>query len=213
MLRLYDYAASGNCYKARLLLALLGRDYERVPVDIFAGDTLTEEYGRLNPLRETPVLELDDGTVITQSNAIVWYLAEGTPFLPATAVDRALVAAWLFFEQERVMSGIGSARFRLITGRGADVVPARLALGRSALETLEAHLAGRDYLVGDRCTIADIAVFAYAHVAPDAGLDLGDYPAVAAWLGRIERQPGFVNDLLPYPDNAREGRSRSIYDT
>jgi glutathione S-transferase len=211
-LRLYDYAASGNCYKVRLLLALLGRDYERVPVDIFAGDTLTPEYGRLNPLRETPVLELDDGTAIAQSNAILWYLAEGTPFLPATAVDRALAAAWLFFEQERVMSGIGSARFRLITGRGADVVPARLALGKTALDALEAHLAERDYLVGDRCSIGDISVFAYTHVAPDAGYDLAAYPAVVAWLGRIEKQPGFVNDLAPYPENAREGRSRSIYD-
>jgi len=211
-MRLYDYAASGNCFKVRLLLALLDRPYERVAIDIFAGDTLTDEYRRLNPVRETPVLELDDGRVLAQSNAILWYLAEGTPFLPDGAFGRAQVAQWLSFEQERVMSGIGSARFRILTGRAPELVPARLALGRSALELLDAHLAGRDWLVGKRCSIADVSCFAYAHVAPDAGYDLGEYPAVTAWLDRIERQPGFVNDLVPYPENALPGRSRSIYD-
>src|ERR671923_1646801 len=98
-MRLHDYAASANCYKPRLLLSLLGRDYERVPVDIFAGDTLTAEYAALNPARETPVLELDDGQVLTQSNAILWFLAEGTPLLPDGALARGRVAQWLFFEQ------------------------------------------------------------------------------------------------------------------
>jgi glutathione S-transferase len=211
-MRLYDYAPSGNCFKARLLLALLDRPYERVPVDIFGGDTLTPEFGRLNPLRETPVLELDDGSVVTQSNAILWYLAEGTPFLPAGPLGRAQVVQWLFFEQERVMLGIGGARFRLITGRHPDVVPARLALAESALGTLEAHLEGRDWLVGDGPSIADVSAFAYAHVAPDAGYDLGAYPAVASWLDRVRALPGYVNDLEPYPDNARPGNSDSIYD-
>jgi glutathione S-transferase len=96
-MRLYDYAASANCYKPRLLLAMLDREYERVPIDIFAGDTLTAEYAKLNPARETPVLELDDGTILTQSNAILWFLAEGTPFLPDNAVERAQVAQWLHF--------------------------------------------------------------------------------------------------------------------
>jgi glutathione S-transferase len=211
-MRLYDYAPSGNCFKARLLLALLDRQYERVPVDIFGGDTLTPEYGRLNPLRETPVLELDDGSVITQSNAILWYLGEGTPFLPDDALGRAQVVQWLFFEQERVMMGIGGARFRMLTGRNPDVVPARRVLAESALETLEVHLEQRDWLVGAGPTIADVSVFAYAHVAPDAGFDLGVYPAVAAWLERVGALPGYVNDLIPYPDNARAGRSESIYD-
>src|SRR3954469_24161831 len=106
-MRLYDYAASANCYKPRLLLALLGREYERVAVDIFAGDTLTDEYAALNPARETPVVELDDGRVMTQSDAILWYLAEGTEFLPRDAFERGQVLQWLFFEQERVMAGIG----------------------------------------------------------------------------------------------------------
>src|SRR5919202_1933967 len=136
---LYDYATSGNCYKVRLLLALLDVPYERVPIDIFAGDTLTDEYAALNPVRETPVLELDDGAVVTQSNAILWYLAEGTPFLPDARLARAEVAQWLFFEQERVMSGIGSARFRILTGRDPAVIPARRALAESALDLLEHH--------------------------------------------------------------------------
>ncbi len=209
---LYDSPVSGNCYKVRLLLALLGQEYERVPIDIFAGDTLTPEYAALNPVRETPVLELDDGTTIAQSNAILWYLAEGTPFLPASRLERAHVAQWLFFEQERVMSGIGSARFRILTGRNTDAVAARLATGESALVVLDAHLAQREYLVGERCTIADVSTFGYAHVAPDAGYDLARFPAVAAWLDRVRALPGFVDDYIPYPPNARPGASRSQYD-
>jgi glutathione S-transferase len=211
-LRLYDYPASANCYKARLLLALLGRDHERVAVDIFAGDTLTDAYAELNPARETPVLELDDGRLLAQSNAILWYLAEGTQYLPGDAFARGEVAQWLFFEQERVMSGIGSARFRILTGRDPEVVAARLELGRSALETLDAHLKDRGFLVGDACTIADLANFAYTHVAADAGYELARYPAVSGWLDRVAALPRFMDDLVTYPENARHGHSRSIYD-
>lgn len=212
-MRLYDYAASANCYKARLLLALLGREYERVPVDIFAGDTLTDEYAVLNPARETPVLELDDGTILTQSNAILWFLAEGTTFLPEAALERGQVVQWMFFEQERVMSGIGSARFRTLTGRNPEALPARLALGESALAMLETHLHGRSYLVGNSCSIADLANFAYTHLADDAGYQLADYPAVSTWLACVRTQPRFIDDLVAYPNNARPGASRSIYDT
>ena len=211
-MRLYDYDASANCYKARLLLALLEQPYERIPIDIFAGDTLTDEYRALNPVRETPVLELDSGEVIAQSNAILWYLADGTRFLPDSRVERAQVAQWLFFEQERVMSGIGSARFRIMTGRDPALAAARFAVGEEALAVLDEHLAGRSFLVGERCSIADVSVFAYTHVAPDAGYDLGRYPAVAAWLERVRNEPGFVDDLAPYPENASAGASRSIYD-
>jgi glutathione S-transferase len=210
--RLYDYAASANCYKPRLLLALLGREYERFAVDIFAGDTLTEEYAKLNPARETPVLELDDGRVLTQSNAILWYLAEESDYLPREPFQRGQIAQWLFFEQERVMSGIGAARFRILTGRNPELVPARFELGRSALETLQAHLDGRSFLVGDTCTIADLANFAYTHVAEDAGYDLTSFPAVAGWLERITELPRFMDNLAPYPKNAQPGASRSIYD-
>ena len=156
-MRLHDYAASGNCYKVRLLLALLGREYERVPVDIFAGDTLTDEFAALNPVRETPVLELDSGAAIAQSGAILWYLAEGTPYLPDDALERALVLQWLSFEQERVMGGIGGPRFRRLTGR--PQIEGRLEIGAGALELLDAHLAQREWLVGDGPTIADLAVY------------------------------------------------------
>jgi glutathione S-transferase len=211
-MRLYDYDASGNCFKVRLLLALLGSDYERVPIDIFGGDTLTPAFGRLNPLRETPVLELDDGSVLAQSNAILWYLAEDSRYMPQTAFERGEVAQWLSFEQERVMSGIGGARFRILTGRNPEVVPAKLGLGETALEHLEWRLRDRRYLVGDRCSIADVSNYAYTHVAPDAGYDLAGYPAVSRWLALVEAEPGFVDDLTPYPENAQAGRSSSIYD-
>jgi glutathione S-transferase len=206
-MRLHDYPASANCYKVRLLLALLGREYERVHVDIFAGDTLTDAYAALNPVRETPVLELDDGTAIAQSPAILWFLADGTPFLPADRVARAQVLQWLAFEQERVMGGIGGPRFRHLTGRPAR--PGRLEQGAAALALLDAELARRDWLVGDACTIADLAVFGYGHRAGDVGLALG--PALRAWEERIRALPGFVDDLEPYGDNARPGAGRSIY--
>ena len=211
-MRLYDYAPSANCYKPRLLLALLERDYERVPIDIFAGDTLTDAYVAVNPARETPALELDDGTVLTQSNAILWFLAEGTTFLPQDSLERGQVVQWLFFEQERVMVGIGGARFRILTGRTPELIPARLELGESALTMLEAHLEGRSFLVGDSCSLADLSNFAYAHVAQDAGFRLTDYPSVSGWLERVRALPRFIDDLAPYPDNARAGASRSIYD-
>jgi glutathione S-transferase len=206
-MRLHDYPASANCYKVRLLLALLGRPYERVPVDIFAGATLTDAYAALNLLRETPVLELDDGTTIAQSPAILWFLADGTPFLPADPVGRAHVLQWLAFEQERVMGGIGGPRFRRLTGR--PEIAGRLALGAEALAVLDARLARRDWLVGDRCTIADLAVFGYGDRAADVGLEPG--PHVRAWSARVRALPGFVDDLAPYGANARPGAGRSIY--
>jgi glutathione S-transferase len=209
-MRLYDYAASGNCFKVRLLLGLLGRSYERVAIDIFAGDTLTD-YAEVNPLRETPVLELDSGERLAQSSAILWYLAEGTPFLPDDALGRAYVAQWLSFEQERVMGGLGNPRFRLLTGRSAARIESRLAIGRGALEVLDVHLAGRSWVVGERVTIADLGLFPYVSVAGDAGVALSDYPAVSEWLDRIRALPGFVDDFVAYPENARPGAGRSIY--
>jgi glutathione S-transferase len=208
-MRLYDYDASANCYKARLLLALLGREYERVPIDIFAGDTLTDAYGALNPVRETPVLQLDGGEVITQSSAILFYLAEGTPFLPDDRLGRALVVQWLAFEQERVMGGIGGPRFRRATGR--PQLEGRLEIGADALALLDAHLSARDWLVGDSTTIADLAVYGYTHVADEAGLDLPAHAHVSSWMERLRALPGFVADLAPYPPNARRGAGRSIY--
>jgi len=210
-MRLYDYAASGNCFKVRLLLRFLGAEWERVPVDIFAGDTLTDAYFAVNPLRETPVLELDDGARIAQSGAILWYLAEGTAFLPDSRLERAQVVQWLAFEQERVMAGLGNPRFRILTGRDTSQVAARLETGRGALSVLDEHLGGRFWVVGERVTIADLALFAYISVAGDAGVELSEWPRVSGWLERIRGLPGFVDDFVTYPDNARLGAGASIY--
>ena len=212
-MRLHSYAASANCLKVRVLLGLLAIDYERVEVDIFAGETLTEAFAQLNPLRETPVLELDGGEHVTQSNAILSYLAEGTPWAGSTRLERAQVLAWLNVEQERVMPGIGGVRFRLVTGRATiEQLASRLETGRRVLDVLDVHLGDRAWLVGAAPTIADISVWAYAHLAPDTGLDLREWPAVAAWSRRLSSLPGFVDDLAPYGANARPGRGRSIYD-
>jgi glutathione S-transferase len=212
-LRLHDYSASANCYKVRLALAQLGIPYERVPVDIFAGETLTDDFAHRNPARTTPVLELEDGTHLPESGAILLYLADGTPLLPADRAGRAQVARWLLFEQADVIPPIGGLRFRLLTGRLAPDEPrvARLrAAAQSVLEVLDAHLAGREFFAADRYTVADIALYGYLHVAHEAGVE----PAgrVARWLERVAQQPGHMNDLEPYPENARPGPSRSIYD-
>jgi len=213
-LRLYDYAASANCLKARLLLAQLERPYERVPVDIFAGDTLTDEYAAINPARSTPVLQIGASTYLSESNAILVYLADGTPLFPDDALRRAEVVRWLILEQTDVVPSLGGLRFRLLTGRLAaedrDALRRR-KLGEATLAALDLHLRTRGFLV-DTYSIADIAVYAYTHVAPEAGYELAAYPAVERWLERVEERPGFVNDLAPYPENARPGSSRSIYD-
>ena len=213
-MRLYDYDASANCYKVRLLLAQLGRAYERVPIDIFDGDTLTDDFATKNPARATPVLETDDGRYLQESNAILWYLADGTRLLPEDRLERAHVLKWLILEQTDVMPGIGGLRFRLLTGRwSADGPEAMLRreLGRAALQLLDAHFAQHRFAVATY-TIADISLYSYTHTAPEAGYDLAEFPAVRAWLSRVEEQPRFMNDLQPYPANAALGAGRSMYD-
>ena len=214
-MRLYDYAASANCFKVRLLLAQLGTDYERVPVDIFAGETLTDAFAAINPARTTPVLEPAPGRYLPESAAILAYLAEGTSFLPDDPFARAQVLRWLAYEQTEVVPATGGLRFRLVTGRiepdGVEAARRRQA-GEEVLHLLDEHLAKREFFVDGRYTIADIALYSYVHVADEAGFELGRYPAVGAWLGRVRGQPGYVNDLEPYPANARPGTSRSIYD-
>jgi glutathione S-transferase len=213
-LRLHDYAASANCYKVRLLLAQLELAYERVPVDIFAGDTLGDDYAARNPARETPVLEID-GRFLPESGAILAYLAEGTDLFSADRWERAQVLRWMLFEQTQVMGTIGGLRFRVLTGRLDPDTPAagrRRDACRSALEILDRHLAERTFLAADRYTIADIAVFGYTRVAGEAGIDLDRYQAVERWIGAVTSTPGFMNDLAPYPANAQAGASRSIYD-
>jgi glutathione S-transferase len=211
-LRLYTYGPSPNCLKVRVLLAHLDLAYEQVETNIFGGDTLTGAYGAVNPARQTPVLEVD-GEHLPQSNAILWYLADGTHYLPERPFERASVVRWLLFEQERV-SEIAALRFRPQAGVLAPEDPAVEGLrsgAERALELLERHLESRIFLVGDVYSIADIANYGYVHVAPEAGMELDDRPAVRAWLERVEAQPGFVNDLVPLPADARVGRGLSIY--
>src|ERR687888_1420767 len=172
--RLYDYPASCNCYKVRLLLAHLGRPYERVPVDIFAGDTLTDEYATDDPARTTPVLETDDGRYLLESNAILVYVTRGTPYLRDDPFELAQVVRWLVYEQTDVIPTIGGLRFRLLVGRLTPSDPDAIRRKEGALEVLrllDDHLATRDFLVGGRYTIADIAIYGYSHLAHEAGID------------------------------------------
>jgi glutathione S-transferase len=213
-LRLYDYAASCNCYKVRLLLALLGRAYERVPVDIFAGETLTDEYARMSPTRTTPVLETERGYLV-ESNAILVYLAAGTPLLPEDPFELAQVVRWLVYEQTDVVPTMGGLRFRLLVGRLQPGDPEAIRRRTEALDVLrllDDHLAERDFFVAGRLTVADVAVYGYTHLAHEAGVDMSPYPSLRAWFGRLEEQPGYVEDVEPYGANAAPGAGRSIYD-
>jgi len=209
--KLYDYAASANCYKVRLLLAQLGVEYERVPVDIFGGDTLTDDFAGINPARTTPVLENPPGTFLQESNAILLQLARGTPYLP----DDPQVCRWLFYEQADVVPTMGGLRFRLITGRLRPDDPdarSRRAASYEVLELLDGHLAAREFFVGGAYSVADIGIYGYVHVADEAGLDLEPYASVRGWLTRVQGRPGYMNDLEPYPPSSHAGASRSIYD-
>jgi glutathione S-transferase len=193
---LYDCLDSGNAYKPRLLMALLGIPSRRIDLDIDKAETRTPEFLAKNPNGRIPVLELEDGTLLPESNAILYYLAEGTPFWPAERGARAQVLQWMFFEQYSHEPQVAVARFilrHLPEGheRYAEL-PMRLERGHQALAVMEQHLATRDYFVGDRATIADLALYAYTHVAHEARFDLTRYPALRAWLARIAALPGYI---------------------
>jgi glutathione S-transferase len=199
--RLYDHPASANCMKARVLLRQLGVQYETVIVDLFRGETRQPEHLARNPDGRVPVLETDDGDMIPESGAILLYLAEGTPFLPADPLQRARVHQWLFFEQNQVEPGIAVARFMALIGRVAkapEVFADRLRQGRRSLASLQRGLVD-PFVAGASYTVADTALYGYVHCAGDAGADLAEYPRIVAWLERVEATPGFVNDLAPIP--------------
>jgi glutathione S-transferase len=199
--RLYDHPASGNCYKARLLLAQLEVPYERALVDIFAGAALEAEHRKRNPAGRVPVLELDDGTFIAESGAILLFLSEGTEYLPNDRIGRARVWQWLFFEQNQIEPSVATARVMQWRGRDVDRPDAykhRTDWADEALDSLEAHLAENDFLLGDRYTVADIATYGYTHVAHEV-VDMAGRSAIASWIGRVEAQAGFMNDLARLP--------------
>src|SRR4051812_15671219 len=193
---LYDSPVSGNCYKVRLLFAHLGIAYERRGVDVVDRSNRPELLGGLNPALRVPTLVLDDGRPLAESGAILWYFAEGTRFVPDDAYERAQVLQWMFFEQYELEPSIAVLRFWLAySGRPEQIAGRReelTATAKRVLRTLEQHLDGRQFLVGDGPTIADVAVYGYTHVAGEAGLDLGARPAVEAWLARVAALPGHV---------------------
>ena len=195
-MRLHDYSDSGNGYKVRLLLAQLGRSYEYVEVDILAGESRSEEFLARNPNGRIPVLELDDGRFLAESNAILFYLAQGTRFLAEDAFERARTLQWMFFEQYSHEPFIATSRswlrHRELTPWHRERLAEKREGGEAALAVMERHLAERPFFVADRYSIADIALYAYTHVAPEGGFSLDGLPAVRAWLARVAEQPGHV---------------------
>jgi glutathione S-transferase len=198
MLTLYDFMGSGNGYKVRLLLAQLGLPYRLVERDILKGETRTPEFLAKNPNGRIPTLQLEDGTHLAESDAILWYLAEGTTFAPADRLARAQTLQWMFFEQYSHEPYIAVVRFwrhlidRLSPLQELDL-PGRVEKGYAALGVMEQHLARHQWFVGDRYGLADIALYAYTHVAPEGNFNLDNYPHVSAWLARVAAQPGYVS--------------------
>ena len=193
---LYDSPVSGNCYKVRLLLAHLGVEFERRTVDVVDRSNRRELLGELNPALRVPTLVLDDGRSLGESGAILWFFGEGTRFVPADPFERAQVLQWMFFEQYDHEPAIAVARFWLAySGRPEAFEPQReerTRAGHRALAAMERHLDGRNWLVGESMTIADIALYAYTHVADEGGFDVISHEAISAWLARIAAQPGHV---------------------
>jgi glutathione S-transferase len=191
---LYDAAISGNCYKVRLLFAKLGINYERRELSVFDRSDRPEVLGELNPGLRVPTLVLDDGRALAESGAILFHFAEGTEYLPAGAFERAQVLQWMFFEQYDLEPNIAVLRFWAEAGTSHPdpEVEAKRRGGERVLRALERHLDGRRFLVGDAYSIADIALYAYTHVAPEGGFTLQPYPAIEAWLARVADHPGHV---------------------
>ena len=202
MITVYGFSPSGNCHKLRLALEQLGREYRWVEIRSDDGSTRTPEFLARNPNGKVPIVELDDGRVLSESNAILYWLAEGTRYLPADPWDRAQALSWMFFEQYSHEPCIAVARF--ICGwtpadspRRAEL-PALREKGRAALAVMERHLQSHDWFTGPSYGIADIALFAYTDVAGHGGIELAPFPAVLAWLQRVRATPGFVP--MPAPD-------------
>jgi glutathione S-transferase len=195
-MRLYNSQHSGNCWKARQILALRGIEYERIEVDVFDRSDRPEILGGKNPALRVPTLELDDGECLPESNAILWYLGDGSEHVPTDPLERARVLQWMFFEQYELEPTIAVARFWITLLGEQEKYAAELESkwrgGNRALAALDGHLDGREWLVGDGFTIADISLYAYTHVAEEGGFDLAQYPHVQEWIGRVASVPGYV---------------------
>ena len=191
---LYDSDVSGNCYKVRLLLAQLGLEYERYPLDVVDRSNRKDVLGGLNPGLRVPTLVLDDERPLGESGAILWYLGDGTEYVPTDPYERAKVLQWMFFEQYSHEPYVAVPRFWLTKGIDVDeeTLSERQRVGYLALDAMEGHLAGHEYLVAERYSIADIALYAYTHVAHEGGFDMSGYPAIGAWVARVAAEPGHV---------------------
>ena len=196
-LRLYDFLPSGNGYKIRLLLTQLGMPFERVEVNILKGETRTPEFLSKNPNGKIPALEFEPGKYLAESNAILVYLSECTEFLPYDRLSRAQVLQWLFFEQSSHEPFIATSRFWIsILGKAdeyREAIEQKRKPGYAALSLMENYLTSHIFFVGERYTIADIALFAYTHVADEGGFDLTQFPAIQAWIKRVKAQPGYIS--------------------
>jgi glutathione S-transferase len=211
MLTLYSMQLSGNAYKVRLLLARLGIVYRLVEVDILKGETRTPAFLAKNPDGHVPLLELTDGRRLAESNAILVYLAEGTPYLPDDRFARAEVLRWMFFEQHSHEPAIAAARWWLSLVRGGRELKTHdidqwMEQGYQALRLMERHLARNPYFVGGRTSVADLALYAHTHVAPEGDFDLAGFPAVTDWLARIASEPGHVA-MTKVPEGAVVAKS------
>ncbi|KAA3447885.1 glutathione S-transferase [Mesorhizobium sp. SARCC-RB16n] len=208
MLTLHDYLPSQNGWKVRVLLGLLKIPYDSHLVSIFEGESHTDAFLALNPAGAVPVLQLEDGNAIAESNAILTYLSEGTPLLPADRYRRAKVMQWLFFEQYNVEPVIGSLRFWTLTGRlerNQAMVAGKREAGARTLVALNRSLGETPFLAGNDFTVADIAVYAYSHLAGDCGFSLADYPAFAAWTDRVRDAVGPGYPVHPYGIDPHSG--------
>jgi glutathione S-transferase len=197
MYTLYSMRRSGNCYKVRLTLAQLDIPHKLVEIDILRGETRTPEFLAMNPSGHVPLLEVASGRYIAESNAILWYIAGHTPLFPDDRADRAEVLQWMFFEQHSLEPNLGAAYFWLTLVKGGRELQSHaledwMEEGYRALGVMEKHLATRPFFVADRYTIADIALYAYTHLAHQCDYDLAGFPAVRAWLGRVAGQPQHV---------------------
>lgn len=212
MLTLYDYLPSQNAWKIRQLLHHLQRPYRSVMVSIFEGEGQTEAYRRISPTGTVPAVVFEDGRALSESNPILFHLAEGTPYLPDDGFARAKVLQWMSFEQERVESQIGALRHWTLTGKLARRAPVLVEMkrnaGHKALGMLDAHLAQSVFIVGDVYTVADIALFAYVSRSDEAeGLSLAPFAHARAWIERVRAQPGFLSETFPYaidPNSSRD---------
>ncbi len=208
-MRLYDYGPSQNCFNVRLLAAHLGLTLEIVPVSIFEGEAASPEFLAKNPMVGVPLLETESGVCLPESNAILTFLADGTPYLPDDAMMRAQVIRWLMFEQRYVQTSISRLRYWTMTGKldqFAGQVPTARTLGNRALDVLDGELGLRPFIAGERYTIADISLFAYSHVVGDAGFDTSQRKNLTAWLDRVRHQPGFAGKVIPYAADPHSGR-------